>query len=425
TRSSIKSVPNKPFIYRQTVFSEIINSSWNKATLPTQWKNSYVKPILKHKRNKNEIDSYRPISLISNMSKIMEKMINYRLIWFLEKNHLLNKYQFGFRKLYSTTDHLLRLKEESKLSIDNGNQTLVITLDYTRAFDLVWKDGLLIKMMSLNISGNILQWTRSFLTDRGNIISINNTHSHSYTLENGIPQGSCLSPTLFLIMMNDFPELSKFTSQALFADDGNIWRSGTNLKQITHHMQQDLHTIENWSTKWGFILNPGKTTGILFSRQHSQEPIHLSIKNKTINIESKFKFLGVTFDTKLTWKTHVEDLVKKTQQTLNLMRCFQGVHWGASNNTLLTLYKALIRSKLDYGSTLYMDACKTTLKRLDSLQYKALCIVLGAAKGTSLAALLAEVGETSLNIRRQALYTKYLLKIKSNPHNITNSIFEN
>ena len=402
---------------------KLINQSWSEGKLPEKWKHSFVKPILKHNKNKSEIESYRPISLISNMSKVMEKMINNRLIWYLEKNQLLNKHQFGFRKNYTTTDHLLRMKEEINFSLETGNLTLAIALDFTKAFDLVWRDGLLLKLRTLNISGNIWKWIKDFLTDRENCIAIGSGKSKNYILENGIPQGSSLSPTLFLIMINDFPELSSFTSQALFADDANIWRSGNNIRIIIHHLQEDLNKIENWSAKWGFVLNTEKISGIIFSNRHHNDKLSLKIKNTQIKFENKFKFLGVTFDTKLTWNNQIEGLVSKSQQTMNLMRCFHGQNWGSSSSTLLTIYKSLIRSKLDYGSSLYMDASKTNLRRLDSIQYKALCLVLGAVKGTSLAAILAETGETSLNIRRQTLHLKYLFKIKSNPLNITNEIF--
>jgi len=125
----------------------------------------------------------------------------------------------------------------------------------------------------------------------------------------------------------------------------------------------------------------------------------------------------------MTWKHHVDDLIDRTQKTINLMKCFHGMTWGISNKILITLYKSLIRSKIDYGSILYQDASKTTLNRIDSIQYRALRVALAAAKGTSLAALLAETGETSLHIRRQTLCLKHLIKIKSNPDNITNNIF--
>ena len=308
--------------------------------------------------------------------------------------------------------------------MENGCLTLAIAIDFSKAFDLVWRDGLIIKMLSLGIKGNILKWIENFLTKRENIIKIHNNNSCPYSLDNGIPQGSSLSPTLFLIMINDFPSLSTHTSQAIFADDVNIWRSGTNLQQITYHLQDDLQKIETWCSSWGFVLNPDKITGTLFTNKNSTDPITLKIKDKTINIKNKFKFLGLTFDNKLTWKHHIDELETKSKQTLNIMKSLHGQTWGMSNKTLLTVYKALIRSKLDYASFVYMEASCSNLKRLDSIQYKALSIVLGAAKGTSLASLLAETKETSLNLRRQSILLKYLLNLKSKPMNMTNETLQ-
>ena len=343
----------------------------------------------------------------------------------MEKNHLINKFQFGFRKNHNTVDHLYRLKEEIKFSLENKYSTIAIALDYTRAFDLVWRDGLLIKMMSLNIRGKIITWIKNFLTDRSNIIRIANYTSNPYILENGIPQGSSLSPTLFLIMINDFPSLSNYTSKSLFADDANIWRSGSNLKQISHHLQEDLLEIEDWSTKWGFIINKEKTIATIFSNKNSIERPTLKIKDHQIVTECKFKFLGFTFDKNLTWKYHIEDLIDKSSQILNIMKSFHGLAWGANNKTLLTIYKSLLRSRIDYGCFILEDACKTNLKKLDTLQYKALCIVLGAPRGTAMATLLAETGETSLLVRREQMLVKFLLKIKTNPSNITNETLNN
>src|SRR6188768_2947505 len=104
----------------------------------------------------------------------MEKLVNNRLKWFLEKNEFINKFQFGFRKHYSTTDHLYRLKEEINFSLKNGNSTIALALDFSKAFDLVWRDGLLLKMLNLNIRGNIVKWIKKILSERENLTNINN-----------------------------------------------------------------------------------------------------------------------------------------------------------------------------------------------------------------------------------------------------------
>ena len=146
-------------------------------------------------------------------------------------------------------------------------------------------------------------------------------------------------------MINDFPNLSTYTSQALFADDANIWRSGTNLRQITFHIQEDITKIEQWSLNWGFSINSDKSTAVLFTNKKTELPINITINNQKVKIEEKLKFLGIYFDKKLTWKPQIDEMINKTKQTLNLMKCFQGIAWGISNKTLLTLYKTLIRSR--------------------------------------------------------------------------------
>jgi len=268
----------------------------------------------------------------------MEKMIVYRLNWYLEKNCLLNPNQAGFRKLCSTSDPIIRLKQEAELALNTGNITVAVMIDFTRAFDLLWVDGLLLKMMKLKISGHMLTWVKSFLTNRSSQVKIGDKLSYSYSTENGTPQGSAISPLLFLIMINDFPKLSKYTSDAFFADDCTIWRSGKNLPQILFHLQEDLDIIDRWCRQWGFIINTDKTTGIVFTNKKViNESFQLKIQGKKIHFINSCKLLGVNFDSHMTWSSHIDYLVDKSKKTLNLMRYLSGTHWGARKSRLLLL----------------------------------------------------------------------------------------
>ena len=229
-------------------------------------------------------------------------------------------------------------------------------IDFKRAFDLLWIDGLLIKLIKLKISGHFRKWIKSFLTNRTYQVKINDCLSSCFTTDNGTPQGSALSPILFLVMINDFPKLSEFTSDAFFADDCTVWRSGKNIAHIIFHLQQDLTLIQNWCKKWGFIINLEKTSAILFTKKRiKHEHIVLKINDKIIKVVENCILLGVTFDSRMTWKSHVETLEVKAKHNINLMRCVSGVNWGARKNILLTIYKALIRSHLDYCCFVYSD----------------------------------------------------------------------
>src|SRR6267154_314074 len=135
---------------------KIINLIWKTGDIPTIWKTSIIKPVLKPNKKSSELNSYRPISLTSNSSKIMEKMIVNRLSWYLEKNNLINGNQAGFRKGFCTSDPIIRLKYEADHAVKSGNITVAVLIDFTSAFNLLWVNGLLIKMMDLNITGRSL-----------------------------------------------------------------------------------------------------------------------------------------------------------------------------------------------------------------------------------------------------------------------------
>ena len=389
----------------------LINQSWREGVLPSLWKEAVITPILKPFKDSHSIDSYRPISLLNTISKVMEKMVSERLLNWLENNNLVNKFQCGFRKGHSTIDHVIRLKNEAAHSIVTGNITVAIFIDFSKAFDLLWRDGLILKLMKLNIKGICLKWIKNFLENRSNKVNIRSTTSNSMEFDNGTPQGSTLSPVLFLIMVNDFPTLSKFTSSALFADDSSLWRSGTNLAQIKYHLQEDLNIIDTWCKNWGFHINVDKTVGIIFTNKKKLDTPILTICNKIIKFDNNCTFLGVTFDSHLTWKNHIINICNRTSSVLNLMRCICGQRWGTNRKTLLCVYRALIRSVIDYGCIVYENAADPNLKLLDTVQYKALLLVTGALKGTPLSCLLAECGEKTLKMRREELILKYLIKL--------------
>src|SRR6267154_332344 len=391
---------------------QFFNLSWAQGMIPNKLKHSIIKPILKPNKNKSDISSYRPISLTSTLSKIMEKIIANRLSWYLEKNNLLNPNQAGFRKKFSTADPIIRLKHEIDVALNAGCFTVAVMIDFKRAFDLLWIDGLILKLIKLKISGNFLKWIKCFLTNRTYQVRVKNSLSSCYSTENGTPQGSALSPLLFLIMINDFPKLSDFTSNAFFADDSTIWRSGKNLAHIFFHLQQDLDIIYSWCKRWGFIINLDKTSAIVFSKTGTKiQNFILKIDNNIIKTVKNVTLLGVTFDSHMTLTSHVESMIVKAKNNLNLMRCVSGFDLRARKGILLTLYKALIRSLLDYCCFDYTDCSKTLKKKIDTIQYKSLLIAVGGIKGTALNALLGECEEMPLELRRKELLLKYLFKL--------------
>ncbi|MFI5407161.1 MAG: RNA-directed DNA polymerase, partial [Nitrososphaerales archaeon] len=390
---------------------EMINLSWSTGDIPSGWKSSFVKPILKPNKSSAELSSFRPITLSNTIPKIMERLVAYRISWFLTKHQLLNPRQSGFQRGCQTVDQVYRLVREARCAIDGGDMTVAILIDFSNAFDLVWIDAVILKLMKLNLTGCILRWIKNFLEIREYRVKIAEDLSEKYSLDNGTPQGSSLSPLLFLVMVNDFPELSAHTSTGLFADDSSIWRSGTNIEQITHHIQSDINLICEWCTKWGFKINTSKTVGIVFTKKLNFKTPTICINGEKIDFVDSVKMLGITIDKKLNWKTHIQGIVDRCAQCLNLLRLLSGSAFGSSKKALIAIYRGLIRSRIDYGCFLYQDSARTNLKLLDTLQYKSLLLCTGGMKGTALASLLSECGETTLAQRRYEFHLKFITRI--------------
>ncbi|XP_040966432.1 uncharacterized protein [Gossypium hirsutum] len=328
-------------------------------------------------------------------------MVNNRLKEYLETNNLLDENQSGFRTNHSTTDHIVRFQQAAAKSQRSG-YLCAIFLDLSKAFDLVWTDGLMYKLANLGLTGNIYNWIRSFLTDRRIQVSIGNHLSSEKRLDNGTPQGSVISPTLFNVMVNDIKHyLPKDVTLAAYADDCTIWRYATRFGIVEEKMQTAINRFSKWANDWGFIISTTKTTGMIINQDPSTKQMKIKINGDQIRFQDTTKLLGVTFDRKLTWKPHFNNIINSSNQILNMMRMITGKTWGANRASLLTIYRALIRSRLEYGCPAFLTATPTQIRRLEAIQYKALLIASGTPPGVRREALLQELGELPLRLRFQ------------------------
>jgi len=406
----------------------VYNRVWEDGRLIPSWKESKVIPLPKPKASRDKPESYRPIALTACLCKLLERMVVNRLQWYLEAKDLLNPLQSGFRKQRSTTDHTVRLQDAVHKSINNGQHTLALFLDFSKAFDMVWKEGLLAKLRRLGIGGNMHRFIDDFLTGRKIRVIVGDQLSDSYDMENGIPQGSVISPTLFNIMINDFPcPADRSTEAAIFADDCSAWRSGTSVKLLNKLLQDYLNRAVEWSEMWGFKLSESKSTAVLFTKTikpKGEAELKLTINGTPINVATEFKFLGVTFDRRLTWKPHIDAVIDKAKRALNLMRNVAGQGWGASKNALLCIYKALIRSRIEFGYEVYYTASDHQLSRLDTIQRRMLLKCCGAFCTTASNALQQDCGEMPLALRRKRATLRYLTRACANDTNPARSVVE-
>ena len=380
----------------------LINKTWRTGKLPKIWKTATVIPILKKDKPKEKLNSYRPISLTSCIGKIAERMINSRMYWWLEKNQSLHPNQSGFRRGRQTIDQLIRLTQGTADAFQKAEHTAAVFVDLQQAYDHVWRAGLLHKMQKLGIQGNMYQWIKSFLQDRTISTKVNNTVSKERSMKDGIPQGSSLSCTLFLIFINDLPA-SLNIQNAMFADDLVLWTSGTDLQKLQNELNQALMTISTYCELWKLKVNSRKTVYTIFtlSPTVAHAKLQLQVQDQNIEKEETPTYLGVRLDTRLTLKPHFDDIATKVSKRLNLLKRLASTNWGTNKKTLRQLYTGYVRAVFDYSAPLQVIASKSNKEKLDRKQSEALRFVCGGLRTTPNSACEIDANIEPLNIRRE------------------------
>lgn len=398
------------------LFLHIVNCSWNSGITPDSWRHAIITPVPKPSKPPEIADSYRPIALTSCLCKAMERMVLNRLNWYLESNNILDNTQSAFRKMRSTTDHIFKLHYDVSKAFEERKSTVAVLVDISKAYDMTWAGGLLHKLYSCGIQGKMFNWLKSFLRNRTFQVRLGNELSDIYPMENGIPQGSSISPVLFTLMMNDlsscFPE---DINLAIFADDVAIWASHRIHFVLEQRINETLEKINTWCWNWGFKLSHSKTTAILFTKRHQIPQISLKLNSHEITFQKQIRYLGITFDSKLTYRQHINNLVVKCKKRLNFMKMISGTKWGAKRELLLLLYRTLIRSVIDYGLPCYGHAKKSSLQKVTTIQNTCLRLALRAFKSTPIAALHVAANELPLSERFRQSIELYIGKILSIP----------
>ena len=242
----------------------LFNQSWSSGVVPHSWRRAIVVPILKKGKPPSQPSSYRPISLTSTLCKLLERVIATRLRWFMESKNMLNQYQAGFRKGRGCVDHIVRLTQDIAASSTKKQMTLGVFLDLEKAFDMVWREGIIEQLSKMGVKGKPLEWIHNFLQDRSIQVRVGSALSEPLVVENGTPQGSVLSPLLFIIMMNAIPNPCKGVELSTYADDIALWTTGTSARAMTTRMQKQLNTAKFLFAN-GFKISASKSQAVLFT----------------------------------------------------------------------------------------------------------------------------------------------------------------
>jgi Reverse transcriptase (RNA-dependent DNA polymerase) len=299
------------------------NSMWQLGSFPAEWRTALIIPIKKPGKDPEDPGSYRPISLTSCLGKIMEKMVNRRLVHILEERNLIPDQQYGFRRGRSTTDVLNILQSEISLSFLERKHLALISLDLSKAYDTCWRYGIIKWLNERQIDGRLLQFIVGFLQNRSLKTTIGAQESEEIEIENGVPQGAVLSVTLFLIAVADICRPSNSNYKMIgYADDWYIYTSQLQIEQAKHILQQALDKIDRWAQRTGFTISREKTKSIIFTKskpRNGRPALDVKLRGQPIEEEVILKILGLTFDNRLTWQTHVKEAKIKAKKRLNIL----------------------------------------------------------------------------------------------------------
>jgi hypothetical protein len=275
----------------------IFNNIWDTGKLPPSWKEAIIIPIAKPGKDSTLASNYRPIALTSCVCKTLERMINSRLVWFLESNNLVTNFQSGFRSQRSTNDHLVRLESFIRDAFIKKEHLVAVFFDLEKAYDTTWKYGIMKDLNDLGLKGRLPSFISDFLSDRNFKVRVGSTLSDLQQQEEGVPQGSILSVTLFGIKINNIVTcLNHGVDCSLYVDDFLICYRSKNMNTIERQLQQCLNKLHTWTTENGFKFSPTKTQCMHFCqlRKLHNDP-ELYLNNVQIPFVDDAKFLGVIF----------------------------------------------------------------------------------------------------------------------------------
>lgn len=352
--------------------TRLFNGIMRTAHYPTTWKLGRIIMIPKPGKSKKKPESYRPITLLSTLSKVFERLLLGRLLPHVEPR----PEQFGFRAEHSTTLQLTRVLAFMTEKANRGEYTVATMLDMEKAFDRVWHEGLLYKLSLTQTPRRIVYVIRSYLTNRCFQVAVEDALSAVRPIRAGVPQGSCLSPACYAIYTDDIPVVDD-VKLGLFADDAAFYVHSMNAAHAAKKMQRQLDVIPDWLKKWRLAVNVSKTQALLTGQ--TQLPPKLKLQGEAIDWQPHVKYLGVIIDRRLTMKHHIKHAVNRAKAARTLLQPV--LRSNLKITTKLGIVKTYIRSRLTYAAPAwYALAAETNKKKLRSQENRALRSIVKAPR---------------------------------------------
>lgn len=383
-----------------SVITHIFNLTLLSGKIPKVWKAAHVLPL--HKGgDSSDPNNYRPISKLSCLVKILERLISVQLHRFLVSNSILNSNQSGCRPRHSTVTAACKVVNDIVCALDKRQSCVALFIDLSKAFDTVDHTILMSKLCFLGFDNSACAWFQNYLSDRTQAVVADGYHSSFLRVTKGLPQGSILGPILFTLYINNLDSSIKDSVVHLYADDTIIYSIAPSIDKALCNLKRDFVSIQSTFIKDKLVLNPDKTNFIIFSRSKVENPPNISLT--TLNgIQIKrvitYKYLGIWLDENLSFKTHIEQLSRKLKIKLGFL--YRNKQCLSIENRLQIVQTTFL-SVLDYAET---------LKPLDALYHSALRFITGDGYQTHHCILYEKVGWPSLSIRREQHCLTFIYK---------------
>lgn len=396
----------------------LFNETFDKGQIPGLWKKAIITPILKKGCN-NLVINYRPISIISHVVKILEKIIFKRIFNFIKSNKLLNMSQSGFVPGDSTTNQLVSMYYAIQRNLDRGNATKLVFFDIHKLFDKIWHKGLLHKLKGMGFDSIYVNWFSDYLTNRSICVKVNGALSSYKSISAGVPQGSVMGPLFFLIYINNINTGLK-NPVHLYADDTclSINFNQTNLESKTISLNNDLEQINKWAKMWHVTFSAEKTKSLLIKHHASKtSDISATFQDVTIHPSCSVKHLGVIMDDNGKWKSQCINSSGRGRQRNSMLRKSRKY---LSRYAAKICVNAFVRPVLEYAAPVWDNASLSLKQRLDDVYISSLRMQCGLPYYASKEAVWTESQAECLQQRRnkQSLMIFHLIVYRYCPEHL-------
>lgn len=418
TGKLLKELPRKGVMFLTFLFNAMLRLDY----VPVQFKRAQLIVIPKPGKPLNQLNSYRPISLLPVMSKVFEKLFLKRLHTLIDEEVVVPSYQFGFRQKHSTVEQVHRVVDTIRQCLEDKSYCSAAFLDVSQAFDKVWHSGLLYKIKKF-LPHSVFHILKSYLSDRTFQIKYQNTITNLYPIESGIPQGSVLGPFLYVLYTSDLPE-TQHTQIATFADDTAILSVHPDPGQASLNLQQSLDILTNWFKTWRININGTKSVHITFTLNRNSCP-PVTINNSQLPQVTEVKYLGIHIDSKLTWKTHIWTKRQQLNLKTNKLNWLLGSKSKLSLENKLLLYKVILKPVWTYGLQLWGSASNSNIEIIQRYQSKLLRKIAQAPWFVSNRTLHTDLKIPTVKEEITRFSANHIMKLENHPNHLVLNLLDN